>query len=141
MLRLPKSTLADSVSERAHVRCLVAAPDKTLGGIIPPEGPAWQAILMRQLRKIRIRAARVGQRRSMKASREGHAVEVIGSLPLPTDRATPDNGSSHAAAKAHRNRAIQVARAPVAITGRVHPPSVPRGVDLMSPNQAAPRGP
>ena len=38
-------TLADSVSERAHVRCLVAAPVKTLGGIIAPEGAAWQAII------------------------------------------------------------------------------------------------
>ena len=67
---IANSTLADSVSERAHVRCLVAAPVKTLGGIIPPEGPAWQAILIRQLRKIRIRAVRVRQPRSMKVSQE-----------------------------------------------------------------------
>ena len=68
-------TLADSVSERAHVRCLVAAPVKTLGGIIAPEGAAWQAILMRQLRKIRIRAARVGQQRSTKVSQESLGVK------------------------------------------------------------------
>ncbi|OUT69164.1 MAG: hypothetical protein CBB70_04835 [Planctomycetaceae bacterium TMED10] len=53
-IRSHNSTLADSVSERAHVRCLVAALNKQLTTIIPLGRLVWQAAIKKHMRKLRI---------------------------------------------------------------------------------------
>jgi hypothetical protein len=115
-MRTTNSTLADSVSERAHVRCLVAALNKTVESIIPPDGPLWQATFPSLMRKIRTVAKGVGEMRSMKSSQDGLGAMAASSFHPLTDLAMQDNGSSHAAAKEYRSRETPVARAPAAIT-------------------------